>query len=339
MLRPAPDLWCWRRRRWAGTLIMSKPCARCVWHSRRVWRYFGGPTSPTPRVPHSHPARPFRAGDDRVLPAQSIEGDAATRLSACAAYETQLGFQFGGQNGLAEILDPRPEQMERFRAEGQISPHSDLRPAVARRRPDADAPRCCRTVRSGWLPDLPAWNNRPAHWHDVARFADHGGPRQGCGSERKINLPHAKRPACGDAGSVLAQPRSFVRRDGFRCGSGAARVAADGGGDRGIHRGKRPACWTLAWHVFAAGGWSVWEVLELPLHPSSLRALAGPVGGDGDWRASWCGCLQSDPCCPCSAGTARASGKLSACLRCACCSRSACGWKTWAPSCLPLRGC
>lgn len=70
--------------------------------------------------PHSHPARPFER-DMADLPAQSIEGDAVTRLSACTAYRTQLGFQFGGPNGLAETLFVAGA-VERFRAEGDFTP-------------------------------------------------------------------------------------------------------------------------------------------------------------------------------------------------------------------------
>ena len=49
----------------------------------------------------------------------SVEGDAAARLAACAAYTTQLGYQFGGITGLQRALaDAGP--VERFR--GQALP-------------------------------------------------------------------------------------------------------------------------------------------------------------------------------------------------------------------------
>lgn len=67
--------------------------------------------------PHSHPARPFD-GKMAALPERSIEGDAAARLAACAAYRTQLGFQFGGAAGLAAAL-AAAGPVERFRAQGQ----------------------------------------------------------------------------------------------------------------------------------------------------------------------------------------------------------------------------
>ena len=69
--------------------------------------------------PHSHPARPFER-EMADLPVGHFDGDAATRLSACAAYETQLGFQFGGRDGLAEVLSA-VGAMERFHVEGGIA--------------------------------------------------------------------------------------------------------------------------------------------------------------------------------------------------------------------------
>ncbi len=76
--------------------------------------------------PHSHPARPFGAAM-AALPERRVAGDAAARLAACAAYATQLGFQFGGPDGLARALDAAGAQ-ERFRAEGRTPP---LRAAAA----------------------------------------------------------------------------------------------------------------------------------------------------------------------------------------------------------------
>jgi len=53
--------------------------------------------------PRSHPARPFAAAM-RDLPECAVAGDTAARSAACAAYRTQLGFQFGGLDGLAQAL-------------------------------------------------------------------------------------------------------------------------------------------------------------------------------------------------------------------------------------------
>lgn len=67
---------------------------------------------------HTHPARPFARELER-LPEREITGDAAVRLHACAAYATQLGFQFGGEDGLRHALDDAGA-VERFRAQGRI---------------------------------------------------------------------------------------------------------------------------------------------------------------------------------------------------------------------------
>ena len=74
--------------------------------------------------PHSHPARPF-AEAMLALPERAVQGDAEARLAACAAYVSQLGFQFGGQGGLARALDAAGPA-ERFREQGQ----ADLRVAA-----------------------------------------------------------------------------------------------------------------------------------------------------------------------------------------------------------------
>jgi LmbE family N-acetylglucosaminyl deacetylase len=66
--------------------------------------------------PHSHPMRPF-AGAMEALPERGVEGDAAARLAACAAYATQLGFQFGGRDGLARAMT-EAGGVERFRVSG-----------------------------------------------------------------------------------------------------------------------------------------------------------------------------------------------------------------------------
>ncbi|MDO9712179.1 PIG-L deacetylase family protein [Paracraurococcus lichenis] len=69
--------------------------------------------------PQSHPARPFEAAM-ASLPERAIEGDATARLAACAAYRSQLGFQFGGTAGLAEAL-AAAGPLEQFRAEGEAA--------------------------------------------------------------------------------------------------------------------------------------------------------------------------------------------------------------------------
>ena len=51
----------------------------------------------------------------KALPEHSVMGDATARLAACAAYTTQLGFQFGGLEGLRVALAVAGP-VERFRA-------------------------------------------------------------------------------------------------------------------------------------------------------------------------------------------------------------------------------
>ncbi len=59
---------------------------------------------------HTHPARPFEA-EMAALPEHVVVGEAAVRLEACAAYATQIGFQFGGLAGLSEALaEAGPEE-------------------------------------------------------------------------------------------------------------------------------------------------------------------------------------------------------------------------------------
>jgi LmbE family N-acetylglucosaminyl deacetylase len=67
---------------------------------------------------HSHPAQPFAAAM-RALPERAVEGDMAARHAACAAYATQLGFQFGGAAGLARAL-AEAGAVERLRAQGAV---------------------------------------------------------------------------------------------------------------------------------------------------------------------------------------------------------------------------
>ncbi len=53
--------------------------------------------------PHTHPTQPF-ATALAAEPEYTIIGDAAARLQACLAYETQIGFQFGNRDGLVRAL-------------------------------------------------------------------------------------------------------------------------------------------------------------------------------------------------------------------------------------------
>ena len=64
--------------------------------------------------------QPFAAAME-AWPERSIPGDAAARLAACAAYATQLGFQFGGEDGLRRALDAAGPA-ERFRERGPMPP-------------------------------------------------------------------------------------------------------------------------------------------------------------------------------------------------------------------------
>lgn len=60
--------------------------------------------------------RPFAAAME-AWPERSVTGNAAARLAACAAYATQLGFQFGGLDGLRQALEVAGP-VERFREQG-----------------------------------------------------------------------------------------------------------------------------------------------------------------------------------------------------------------------------
>ena len=72
-------------------------------------------------VRHADPKEPFRAAF-ATLPEVTVhltpEDDAAKR-AACAAYASQIGFQFGGVAGLDARLAAE-ESRERFRREGEI---------------------------------------------------------------------------------------------------------------------------------------------------------------------------------------------------------------------------
>ncbi|MFC7478220.1 PIG-L deacetylase family protein [Dankookia sp. GCM10030260] len=70
--------------------------------------------------PGSHPARPF-AAEMAGLPECIVAGDAPARLAACAAYTTQIGFQFGGMAGLATML-AAAGPAERLREQGRTAP-------------------------------------------------------------------------------------------------------------------------------------------------------------------------------------------------------------------------
>ena len=58
------------------------------------------------------------------LPLHAVRFDAvatARKAAACAAYTTQVGFQFGGPDGLARQLAVE-DATERFRVEGRLPP-------------------------------------------------------------------------------------------------------------------------------------------------------------------------------------------------------------------------
>ncbi len=64
----------------------------------------------------THPARPFE-GAMAALPEEARPISVERKRHACAAYETQLGFQFGGPEGLARALDEAGPE-EAFRRSG-----------------------------------------------------------------------------------------------------------------------------------------------------------------------------------------------------------------------------
>lgn len=68
--------------------------------------------------PHTHPARPFSAIMDR-WPDVAFPGISDARLPACSAYATQIGFQFGGPDGLAEALR-QSDGPDHLRLEGAL---------------------------------------------------------------------------------------------------------------------------------------------------------------------------------------------------------------------------
>ncbi|WP_428487140.1 PIG-L deacetylase family protein [Rhodopila sp.] len=66
--------------------------------------------------PHTHPVSPFEQ-EMNILPEVAVRGDAEARFTACAAYVTQVGFQFGGAAALAGMLEAAGP-VERLRAQG-----------------------------------------------------------------------------------------------------------------------------------------------------------------------------------------------------------------------------
>lgn len=88
----------------------ARPAAPVLW-----WRDY--PYT----IRHAEPQEPLAHTFAR-LPSREIRFDAACesrKAAACAAYSTQIGFQFGGSAALAERL--REEgAVERFRVEGQL---------------------------------------------------------------------------------------------------------------------------------------------------------------------------------------------------------------------------
>jgi len=67
----------------------------------------------------THPARPFER-TMTALPEEARPIRIEAKRHACAAYATQLGFQFGGPDGLARVLDEAgPEEV--FRRTGTVA--------------------------------------------------------------------------------------------------------------------------------------------------------------------------------------------------------------------------
>lgn len=68
---------------------------------------------------HSHPGKPFNDVMN-ILPELRVDGDSTARSSACAAYTSQVGFQFGNAEGLADALASAGSS-ETFRVSGNSS--------------------------------------------------------------------------------------------------------------------------------------------------------------------------------------------------------------------------
>jgi len=73
-------------------------------------------------------AAPFAAAF-AALPAVSVAGDAVARRAACAAYRSQLGFQFGGEAALGRAL-AAAGSLEMLRAQGPVALPMRLRAAA-----------------------------------------------------------------------------------------------------------------------------------------------------------------------------------------------------------------
>lgn len=85
---------------------------RALWSLRpraEIWHWEDFPYTLRRR---SHPARPF-AARMRALPPLAVRGDLRAKNATCAAYATQLGFQFGG--AAAKTRATRATRVERFR--------------------------------------------------------------------------------------------------------------------------------------------------------------------------------------------------------------------------------
>lgn len=70
--------------------------------------------------PDTHPAHPF-AQAMNSLPGYVIQGDLDVRIAACRAYETQIGFQFGGAGKLEQALrEAGPGEAMRLQGDGTL---------------------------------------------------------------------------------------------------------------------------------------------------------------------------------------------------------------------------
>jgi LmbE family N-acetylglucosaminyl deacetylase len=85
-------------------LHLLRPAGRVLW-----WQDF-----PYLARGETHPARPFERAM-AALPEEARPIRIESKRHACAAYATQLGFQFGGPEGLGRALD-EAGRWERFRS-------------------------------------------------------------------------------------------------------------------------------------------------------------------------------------------------------------------------------
>jgi len=90
-------------------LHLLRPAAPVLW-----WQDF-----PYLSKRDTHPARPFETAM-AALPEESRPIRVAAKRHACAAYATQLGFQFGCPEGLARALD-EAGPLEAFRRAGTVA--------------------------------------------------------------------------------------------------------------------------------------------------------------------------------------------------------------------------